>query len=158
MTYPPLPPEPPVQLRVQRTLPDNVVPLQNGVTVWWSTIKREGEWLLPRKFRAFTCMGSAELNLMHARMGSGVSEIEIRCIFGNIEITVPPDVRVECEGEGLAASFEVVRVGEIAPLADDAPTLRITGNAYFSSVTINIVGKIGPGWRDKLKAWTKLNS
>ena len=73
---------------LQRLIPDNLVPLRNGVTVWWSNIKREGEWILPRTFRVFTFMGNAELDLTWARMGEGVSEIEIRCILGNVEIKV----------------------------------------------------------------------
>jgi len=149
-----LPPDSPVQLRVQRTLPDNLVPLRSGATAWWSGVKREGEWIFPRFFRVFTCMGNVELNLTHARMGQGVSEVEIRCIMANVEITVPQDVRVDCDGESLAGNFEVVRVGEIAPLSDDAPILRVTGNAYFGSVSVRIVGKVGPGWRDRLKAWS----
>src|SRR5215217_4588396 len=128
---PPAPRQPSVIAKVQRSLPDNLVPERNGVTVWWSNIKREGEWILPRTFRTFTFMGNTELDLMTARMGQGTSEIEIRCIFGNVEIRVPPDIRVLCDGDGLAASFEVERIGEIPPLSDEAPTLRITGSAYF---------------------------
>jgi Predicted membrane protein len=137
-----LPPESPVQLRVQRSLPDNLVPLRSGVTVWWSNIKREGEWILPRTFRVFTCMGNVELDLAHARMGQGTSEIEIRCIFANVEISVPPDIRVQCDGDALGGSFEVVRVGEIPPPADDAPIVRITGAAYMGNVTVRSWGKL----------------
>ena len=154
-----LPPNPPSKLSViHRLLPDNFVPLRNGVTVWWSSITRDGEWILPRVFRAFTFMGNAELDLTYARMGEGTSEIEVRCIFGNIEISVPPDIRVQCEGEGLAGSFEVVRVGHAPPPRDDAPTLVISGNVYFGAVTVKIMGEVGPGWKDKLRAWTSLNS
>jgi len=144
--------------KVQRSLPDNLVPERNGVTVWWSNIKREGEWILPRTFRTFTFMGNTELDLMTARMGQGTSEIEIRCIFGNVEIRVPPDIRVLCDGDGLAASFEVERIGEIPPLSDEAPTLRITGSAYFGAVSIKIMGIPGPGWKEKLAAgWKSFN-
>ena len=144
---------------IQRLLPDSLVPLRNGVTVWWSNIKREGEWILPRTFRTFTFMGNTELDLTFTRMGEGTSEIEIRCILGNVEIRVPPDVRVICEGEGLAGSFEVERIGEVPPLREDAPTLRVTGNVYLGAVTIKIMGYVGPGWKDKLIAgWKSLNS
>ena len=141
-----------------RNLPDNVVPLRSGTTVWWSSNKRQGEWILPRLFRVFTCMGNVELDLTHARLGEGTSEIEIRCIFASVEITAPQDIRVLCEGEGLAGNFEVTRVGEIAPLSDNAPTVRITGNAYFGSVSVKIMGTVGPGWKDKISAWVQKNS
>jgi hypothetical protein len=141
-----------------RGLPDNIIPLRNGATVWWSNLKRDGEWILPRIFRVFTCMGNAELDLTQARMGEGVSEIEIRCILGNVEITAPPDVRILCEGEGLLGNFEVTRIGQVPPLPENAPTIRVTGNSYMGSVSIKIIGDIGPGWKDRLIAgWKQLN-
>jgi hypothetical protein len=144
---------------LQRLIPDNLVPLRNGVTVWWSNIKREGEWILPRTFRVFTFMGNAELDLTWARMGEGVSEIEIRCILGNVEIKVPPDIRVQCDGDGVAGNFEVERIGEVPLPREDAPTLRIIGAAYLGSVSIKIMGHVGPGWKDKLvSGWKSLNS
>jgi len=103
-------------------------------------------------------MGNVELDLTHARLGEGTSEIEIRCIFASVEITAPQDIRILCEGEGLAGNFEVTRVGEIAPLSDNAPTVRITGNAYFGSVSVKIMGTVGPGWKDKISAWVQKNS
>ncbi|HEX6576034.1 MAG TPA: LiaF domain-containing protein [Gemmatimonadaceae bacterium] len=156
MTYPDSPSRSPLFVR---NLPDNLVPLRNGVTVWWSNIKREGEWILPRIFRVFTFMGNAELDLTFARLGQGTSEIEIRCIFGNVEIRVPPDIRVQCDGDGIAGSFEVERVGEVPPPADDSPVLRVSGTAYMGAVTIKIMGTVGPGWKERLKAgWQQLNS
>ena len=135
------PPNPPTALAVlHRVLPENLVPPRNGVTVWWSNIKREGEWILPRIFRVFTCMGNVELDLTHARMSADVSEIEIMCVLANVEITVPTDVRVMCEGEGLMGNFETQRIGEIPPVPIDAPVVKITGNAYLGSVTVKVIG------------------
>lgn len=142
---------------IQRALPDSHIPARSGVTVWWSNIKREGEWILPRIFRVFTCMGNVELDLTHARMNAEISEIEILCVLANVEITVPPDIRVICEGEGLMGNFETQRIGEIPPVPIEAPTVKITGNAYMGSVTVKVIGKVGPGWKDKLKAWAALN-
>ena len=135
-----------------------MIPGRSGVTVWWSGIKREGEWILPRVFRAFTCMGNAELDLTSARIGAGESEIEVLCILGNIDITVPPDIRVLCDGDGMGGSFDVVRIGETTP-PENAPTIRVTGTAYLGSVTVTVKGPVGPGWKEKLLAgWQALNS
>ena len=152
-----VPPDAGLPAPVQRALPEHLIPERSGVTVWWSNIKREGEWILPRLFRVFTFMGNVELDLTYARMNPGVSEIEIRCILANVEITIPPDIRVLCEGDGVGGNFEVVRIGEAPLPAVDAPTVKITGGAYLGSVTVKIVGKVGPGWKDKLKAWRALN-
>jgi hypothetical protein len=142
---------------VARIIPDNLVPARNGVTVWWSNIKRDGEWILPRIFRTFTFMGNVELDLTSAHIGAGTSEIEIRCIMANVEITVPPDIRVISDGEGMLGSFEIIRVGEIPPVHPEAPTLHITGTAYLGNVTVKVMGAVGPGWKDKFKAWKQLN-
>jgi hypothetical protein len=141
-----------------RTLPPDLIPERSGATVWWSSINRQGEWILPRVYRAFAFMGNIELDLTTARMSAGESEIEVRCVFSNVEVTVPPDVRVLCDGDGIAGSFEVVTVGRVDPLPDDAPTVRITGAAYFGSVSVKIQGVVGPGWKEKFKAWHQLNS
>ncbi len=142
---------------IVRTLPPDLIPDRSGATVWWSSINRQGEWILPRLYRAFAFMGNIELDLMTARMTPGQSEIEVRCIFSNVEITVPPDVRVLCDGDGILGNFEVITVGHVDPLPDDAPTIRITGAAYLGNVSVKIQGFVGPGWMEKLKAWHKLN-
>ncbi len=140
-------------ISASRTLPDHLVPERNGVTVWWSSIKRVGEWTLPRFFRTFTFMGNTELDLTSARMSADVSEIEIRCILGNVELMVPPDVRVYCEGNGFIGSFEVEIVGIVdGAHAPDAPILRVTGTAYLGSVTVKVMGTPGPDWKQKLKS------
>jgi hypothetical protein len=145
-------------VRPVRTLPPDLIPERSGATVWWSSITRKGEWILPRIYRAFAFMGNIEIDLTDARMDPAGSEIEVKCILANVEITVPPDVRVLCDGDGIAGAFEVKTIGKIDPLPVNAPTLRITGTAYLGSVEVKIQGYVGPGWMDKLKAWGQANS
>ena len=134
-----------------RTLPEDLIPRESRIAAWWRTEKREGEWIVPREFRAFTCMGTIEIDLTHARMGSGISDMELNCFMANVEVTVPADIRVECDGDEMLGHFEVKHIGEPAP-PPDAPTLRISGTAYVGNVTIKIVDPNAPGWTDKLKA------
>jgi hypothetical protein len=134
-----------------RTLPEDLIPERSGVVAWWSSAKRQGEWVLPRAFRAFTCMGNVELDLTNARMGSGTTEMELNCFMGAIDVIVPPDIHVLCDGEGMFGTFEVKRTGNTTPPAD-VPTLRISGTAYFGAITIKIVDPTAPGWAEKLKA------
>ena len=49
--------------------------------------------------------GRAEVR--DAVIGIGVSVIEAVAVMGNIEITVPPDVAVESDGDSLLGSFTV---------------------------------------------------
>ncbi len=139
-----------------RTLPEDLIPERNGVVCWWSGVKREGEWIVPRAFRAFAFMGHIEIDLTYAKMGSGVTEMELNCFMAGIEVTVPADVRVLCDGDGMLGSFDITRVGNPTPPAD-APTLNITGTAYVGAITIKIVDPNAPGWAERIKAqWTSL--
>ena len=134
-----------------RTLPDDLIPQEKRIAAWWTTEKRQGEWIVPRELRGFACQGGIELDLTHARMGSGISNMELNCFMANIEVTVPADIHVECDGDEMLGRFEVKRIGEPAP-PPDAPTLRISGTAYLGAITIKIVDPNAPGWTRKLKS------
>ena len=139
-----------------RTLPEDLIPVLKRVVAWWTTEKREGEWVVPRDFKAFACMGTVELDLTYARMGAGVSEMELNGLMATIEVTVPADIRVECDGDEMLGHFEVKRTGNADPPLD-APVLRLSGTAYLSSITIKIVDPNAPGWAERLKArWASL--
>ena len=134
-----------------RTLPEDLIPPENRIAAWWTTVKREGEWVVPRALKAFACQGTIELDLTNARMGSGISDMELNCFMANIEVTVPADIRVECDGDEMLGHFEVKRGEEPAPSAD-APTLRISGTAYVGNVTVRVIDPSAPGWTRKLKS------
>jgi hypothetical protein len=85
--------------------------------------------------RVASIMGSAELDLREAEIGAGVSEIEVLCIFGSVEIFVPVGVRVECVGQALMGSFEL-RMSGVPDFPPDAPTVRVKGSAYMASVEV----------------------
>jgi len=113
------------------------VPMREGIVVFWSSNKREGRWTLPRTMRVASVMGSAELDLREAEFGEGVSEIEVLAVFGNVEISVPVGVRVECVGQALMGSFEL-RMSGVPDFPPDAPTLRVKGSAYLSNVEVTV--------------------
>jgi len=139
-----------------RTLPEDLIPELDRVVAWWTTVKREREWIVPREFKAFACMGTVELDLTYARMAAGISDMELNCFMANIEVTVPADISVECDGDGMLGNFDVKRTGN-ADSPPDGPVLRISGTAYVGSITIKIVDPNAPGWADRLKArWESL--
>lgn len=113
----------------------------SGVVSFLSSNEREGRWELPRHFRALAVMGNVELDLREAVIGIGVSLIEVVAVMGNIEITVPPDVAVESDGDSLLGSFVVKYKGSASPsAATGLKKVRITGTAYLSSVEIIVKG------------------
>lgn len=131
-------------------IPSELVPDRRGVVSCLASVSRGGDWILPRLFRSVAILGSVELDLTRARIGAGTSHIEVVAVMGSIEITVPPDLRIECDGDPLLGSFEVkgnVR-GTMSP---DAPLVRITGTAFAASVEVKVVDPNAPGWFEKLK-------
>jgi hypothetical protein len=132
-------------------IPPELVPERRGTVSVLSSYERDGDWILPRNFRAVALLGSVELDLTQARVGPGTSSIELVAALGSVTIIVPPDLRVECDGEPILGSFEYKL--EAAPTsAPDAPLLRITGTAVLGSIEIRVVDPNAPGWIEKLKA------
>jgi hypothetical protein len=113
----------------------------SGVVSFLSSNERNGRWQLPRKFRALAVLGNVELDLREAEVGYGLSEIEAVSVMGNVEITVPPDITVECDGGGLLGSFTLKYEGPASPgAANREKTVRITGNAYAGNVEVVVKG------------------
>ncbi len=97
-------------------------------------------------------MGNVEIDLRSAHLGAGVSEMEVNCLMGNIEITIPPEVRVLCDGHGLLGSFDVERIGNTTP-PPDAPTIRVTGTAYLGAITVTVVDSQRSRVGGKAQGW-----
>jgi hypothetical protein len=94
---------------------------------------RAGSWLVPRHLKVFTFWGGAALDLRHARLAPGVTEIEVYCIMGGAEIIVPPGVRVEADGLAIMGGFETT-AGDADAVGSDVPTVRLSGLAIMGGV------------------------
>jgi hypothetical protein len=130
---------------------DDQVPARRGTVSFLSSVTRNGDWTLPRHFRAVSVLGNLELDLTRARIGAGTSEIELKSVLGNITIVVPNDLRVECEGEALAGSFDIAREAS-SSMSPDAPLVRITGTALLGAVSVVVVDPNAPGWFERVRA------
>jgi hypothetical protein len=137
-------------------VPEEMVPPVRGVTAFLSAQARAGDWILPRLFRAVSFWGSVTIDLTSARFGAGTSRIEVVAIMGSIEVFVPPDVRVECDGDAIVGSFEMQGQKWSKP-ADGAPTLHVTGTAYLGSVEVRVVDPNAPSWIQQLRTrWNEV--
>lgn len=100
--------------------------------------RRAGKWAPPEAMLAVAMMGGVELDLRDAVLAPG-AVVTINCFafWGGIDITVPPDVRVDTGGFALLGGFE--QTGEAwAELAEDAPTIRINGFALMGGVDVKV--------------------
>lgn len=134
----------------QLIVPPEMVPPARGVTAFMSAQVRGGDWILPRLFRAVSFWGDVKIDLTRARFGAGTSRIELMVIMGNVTVLVPPDVRVECDGDAIVASFELEGSKWSAPLPG-APTIHVTGTAIMGSVEVKVVNPNAPSWIKMLR-------
>jgi len=112
-----------------------------GLVAIFSDNKKKGRWELPRRMRVLAIFGSATIDLREATVGPGVSVIEAVTIFGNIEVIVPPEINVECNGDAFMGSFSMHRSRRgPASLAapPGAPVVRVVGDAYAAAVNVHV--------------------
>jgi hypothetical protein len=87
---------------------------------------------LPSRSRAIAVFGNVQLDLRQAVLDRGLAELHVRAVFGNVEITVPANLAVQCEGIGVFGNFESMARLPVDPTAE--PVLRVTGTAVFGNV------------------------
>lgn len=155
VSYPVTSPNHPLPAAHRALIPDSLVPRHRGAVAFISHLARGGDWILPRHFRAVAVMGGVDLDLTHARIGAGTSHIEVKAIMGSVRVLVPPDLRVECDGDSIVASFDVDRRA-LKPPSADAPLIVISGTALLGSVHVQVVDPDAPGWYERVRTrWRK---
>jgi hypothetical protein len=111
-------------------------PWARTMSVFGSTT-RSGGWAVPRQLDVRAVFGNVELDFREAVMPAGVVELNVAALFGNIEITVPPHLAIEAEGDAILGNFDHVARAPSSASAD-APLLRITGRSLFANVEIHM--------------------
>lgn len=116
-------------------VPAEAAPSQKKVLAIFGSSERHGTWTVPRRLTIAAVFGNIQLDFREARLPTGVVDVEVRAVFGNVEIFVPPQLAVETEGAGVFGNFEHM---ERAPAVPDpqAPLLRITGVSVFGNIEI----------------------
>lgn len=93
-------------------------------------------------------MGTVHIDLREALLCQGEVEFDVTAIMGEVRFTVPPGLRVECEGEAIMGEFrEMHRARDDDPTA---PLVRIHGSTLMGSVRIKsrLPGESGiAAWR-----------
>lgn len=129
------------------TAPAGAPPPITGMTTFLSSRRRDGPWRVPPYLRVASILGSVELDLRQATIDPGGAVIEVFTLFGSVDIVVPPDVAVDCDGDAVIGSFDM-RVDHTAMSAGapplDAPRVRVRGSAYMGSVSVRVKGPDQP--------------
>ncbi|HUX35126.1 MAG TPA: DUF1707 domain-containing protein [Gemmatimonadaceae bacterium] len=99
------------------------------------TRARRGLWVPPQQLDLVAVMSETHLDLRHAQLSAGVTEIRIKATFASVRVTVPPHVHVVVETTPVLAAVNDRSDQRRLP-PHGAPVVRITGWAVMSEVTV----------------------
>ena len=105
-------------------------------------LERRGRFVVEDGMKATAIFGNVELDLRDVVLAPGRTHLEVRAVFGNVELVVPPELSVECEGSGILGSFSSIH--RIPPEgSDERAVLVIHGSAVFGNVEIRTLPRGG---------------
>ena len=116
-----------------------------------SNVSKRGQWTPARETKVTCVMGSAKFDLREAYLLDGETHFELKVVMGEVELIVPPGLRVEADGFAIMGEFDDAHS---AGLADQhAPVIRVTGSVVMGAARIKtrLPGESGlQAWRRKL--------
>ncbi len=117
-----------------RVSSENARPSDFSVAIFsGSDIK--GVWQAPRSLTSVCVFGGANIDLRKAVVPEGGLTISCLCVFGGVDVTVPPGMRLRVRGVGIFGGFD--RTAN-EPEDTDAPTVVIDGLALFGGVSVKV--------------------
>ncbi len=96
-------------------------------------LKRSGPWQLPARSGWSSVFGDVVLDLREARVPAGEIAIDVRSVFGDVELLVPEGVLVEVRGR---AFFGDVKQEAGLAASAGAPRIVLTGSTIFGDVRV----------------------
>ena len=131
-----LPTEPvPSPSRAAAPVPQAFMPEHGRIVSVMAQTKRKGVWQPPRDLDVWCVMSETELDLTHAQLASGVTELELHALMATVKVIVPPGVRVVCQPSAFMSTVsdettDPPRVGS------GAPVIRITGPVVMAELKV----------------------
>jgi hypothetical protein len=133
-------------VRVAKTAVADDVPARGRRFAVMASLEHHSMTVVPRALDVSAVFGNVELDLSGATFGAGTTELRLRSVFGNIEITLPAGAQVEQHGSGILGSFEVKPSPSVAP-SRFAPVVVVRGHAVFGVVEIRFADAGASGRR-----------
>jgi Cell wall-active antibiotics response 4TMS YvqF/Domain of unknown function (DUF1707) len=97
-------------------------------------VERRGGWAVPTRLDVSATFGNVELDFRGAQFTAAVTELNARVVFGNLEIIVPPQLAVDCEGSSVLGNIENHGSGAVSD--PDRPLLRIRGVVVLGNISV----------------------
>jgi len=107
-------------------------PAEQIVAIFSGT-KRSGQWEVRPNTSILTMFGGVELDLTQAIFTSQTIEVNVFCLFGGVDVTVPAGTSVDNQ---VIAIFGGADAHKVAPTMAGAPKLIIKGFVGFGGVDV----------------------
>jgi hypothetical protein len=96
-------------------------------------VSRKGNWHVEPKMTSITIFGGAELDFRDVQLPAQEITLHSTCVFGGIDITVPPEMRVVDSGFAIFGGRDVS--SDSSEVSPNAPVLRLTGFTIFGGLS-----------------------
>ncbi|HEY7076557.1 MAG TPA: DUF1707 domain-containing protein [Solirubrobacteraceae bacterium] len=96
-------------------------------------VKRSGAWLVPAESHYRSWLGNVQLDLREARIGAADVRIDVRTLFGVIDLLVPEGVEVDVRAR---TRMGRIRQEHSEPAALGAPRIVLTGGSVFGEIRV----------------------
>ncbi|GGQ13655.1 DUF1707 SHOCT-like domain-containing protein [Streptomyces virginiae] len=108
-------------------------PAAETIVAVCSSSSRKGRWRPGAHTRAVSVMGDITIDLTQAVFEQQVTEINVTCVLGNVEVLVPENVTLRGYGSGVLGNFEVrgMSRGETDP---QAPVVIVRGFSLLGNI------------------------
>jgi hypothetical protein len=95
----------------------------------------KGVWQAPRNLNTLCVFGGSSIDLRRAMVPEDGVTISCLCVFGGVDIIVPPGMRVRVRGMGIFGGFDRTDNEVDDPTA---PTIVVEGLALFGGVSVRV--------------------
>ncbi|MFE2284111.1 DUF1707 domain-containing protein [Streptomyces sp. NPDC059443] len=109
------------------------LPAETLVAVF-SSSSRKGRWRPGANTRAVSVFGDINIDLTEAVFQQQVTEINVTCVLGNVEISVPENVTLRGYGSGVLGNVEVHGEGQGGSADPQAPVVIVRGFALLGNI------------------------
>jgi hypothetical protein len=95
----------------------------------------KGVWQAPRNLNTLCVFGGSSIDFRRAMVPEDGVTISCLCVFGGVDIIVPPGMRVRVRGMGIFGGFDRTDNEVDDPTA---PTIVVEGLALFGGVSVRV--------------------
>jgi hypothetical protein len=116
----------------------------DNANAFLSNVERKGVWMVPQQLSVNAVLGDANIDLREAHYSAREVVISATSVLGSVKVTVPPNVHVIVEGNGVLGDFKEPSGKVPEELTADSPVVRVRGIAVLGDVTVKRRGPRPP--------------